>query len=115
MGLGRKPAAQVVAASESEEAPVPVEKAPNVKKARVARAESPVPAKDVGLKPGRKPKQPAAAVPAAFAPETNEAIVKPTRGRKTKTKPTTQDVAAEPAARPRRGRKAAVEVASEAS
>ncbi|WP_033964777.1 MULTISPECIES: MucR family transcriptional regulator [Sphingomonadaceae] len=118
LGLGRKPAAPAVAVSESEETPAPVEtveKAPTVKKARVAKAKSAVSAKDGVPKPGRKPKQPAAAVPAASAAETNEAIVKPTRGRKAKTKPTTQDVAAEAAAKPRRGRKAAAEAVPEAS
>ncbi|MDH7970688.1 MucR family transcriptional regulator [Sphingomonas sp. AR_OL41] len=118
LGLGRKPAAPAVVVSESEEAPAPVEtaqKAPTVRKARVAKAKSAVPAKDVGLKAGRKPKKSAAAVPAASAAETNEAIVKPTRDRKAKTKSAPQDVAAEPATKPRRGRKAAVEAVSEAS
>ncbi len=118
LGLGRKPAAPAVVASEGEEAPAQVEaveNAPPVKKARAAKAKAAVPAKDVGLKPGRKPKQSAPAVPAASAAGSNEAIVKPTRGRKGSSKPAAQDVAAEPAAKPRRGRKASVEAVSEAS
>ena len=119
LGLGRKPAAPAVVAIEGEEAPAQVEaveNAPPVKKARAAKAKkAAVPAKDVGLKPGRKAKQSAPTVPAASAAGNNEAIVKPTPGRKGSTKPAAQDVAAEPAAKPRRGRKAAVEAVSEAS